>query len=140
MNIGVLYQTFILVLILMLTGCVADKSGGSASLAGNNSSNLSAEEITALLAGNTVTWKHTSRDDSGKVYYGADGVTKRVKNGSNPYVGKWKADGSSLCFGKTDYSRCRKVERGSSGTNYFLVRDDGKRVIEITKIEQGDAI
>lgn len=97
---------------------------------------LTGDEIKTTFEGNTYSWTHTKRADSGKSYLGADGSRILIKNGKT-YEGRWAIDGDKVCF-KSKKKICRTIEK--AGDAFYLVKDGGKRVVKITKVEEGNSI
>ena len=97
---------------------------------------LTGDQIKAVFEGNTYDWQHTKRSDSGKSYLDPSGSRMLTKNGKK-VEGSWSIEGNQLCF-KGKKKLCRDVEK--DGDMYYLIKDRSKRVVKITKVEEGNTI
>ncbi len=99
---------------------------------------LTGDEIKSTFEGNTYSWKHAKRSDSGKEYLDPSGKTTGVKNGKSR-EGSWSVKGNQICLKNVKSSVCRDVERAGDG-KFYLVKNGNKRVSNITKVEPGNTL
>jgi len=96
---------------------------------------LSEDQAKAALSGKTLTWEHMIKNKSGKTFYAEDGSLKGISNGS-PREGKWHMDGNKVCV---SWSKCLPIEADGNG-GYYKVKNGSKRVVHITKAEDGNTL
>jgi len=99
---------------------------------------LTGEEIKSAFVGNTINWKHTKRSDSGKSFFDKSGKIIAIKNGKESQ-GSWSIEGNKFCQKTSKSTACRNVEK-DDGSGYYLIKDPSKKVVHITKVDEGNSL
>jgi len=96
---------------------------------------LSGDQIKETFSGKIVIWERMIKSKSGKTYLSYDGSAAGVSNG-NKRDGKWHVDGNKWCV---SWGSCLAIESDGNG-GYYKVKGSSKRVVHMTKIEDGNTI
>lgn len=94
---------------------------------------LTGDQIKEAFSSRTITWEHMFKNKSGKSYVGDDGTIIGISN-DDKREGKWHIDGDKWCV---SWGKCLAIESDGNG-GYYKVKGSSKRVVHITKIEDGN--
>lgn len=104
---------------------------------------LSNEALKALYTGKTLTTVHFKLGP-GKTYFAADGSVRSVRESGNERVGKWWIDEAAnmrcVRWDGDGKDLCHYTEKNEDGTHTLVRSKDGKRLVEILSVAEGDQL
>lgn len=92
----------------------------------NAAEKLTKEEVSQVIAGNTVEETFTEKPWQNKIYFTADGKFNRIDQNGNPDSGKWDFDpDGSLCLERKK-RKCWYLQAAEEGIYHIINRRKGQ--------------